>query len=665
VSTHPPHPNPPTDAASALLVGGRYRLAQRIGSGGMGVVWLAMDEVLRRRVAVKELHHRWGSSEQTVAAGRKRSLREARAAAALRHPNIVGVYDIVEHSDRPWIVMEFVAGRSLSDVVADGGPLPVDRAVRIGLQLLAALQAAHAAGVTHRDVKPANVLVDDGDVVRLTDFGLASMQDAEALTETGALLGTPGYLAPEQARGLTPGPPADIFGLGATLYFAVEGVGPFHRDGYLPMLAAYAKHDVRTPQRAEELTAALLRLLAADPAKRPTAEQARLLLLGSGVRRSGPSRRSVLAAGAVAAALTGAGLWWGRPDASGGAAAPSTPSAPAAPSRAAHRLLPMWDRDDLQSPVVVGSLLVGVNDGGVMAVEIQTGMVRWRHETSHRVSVKRLGAQRVFVENEAGAYSVLGSADGAVVWRGESVIATGVEGLVLANDGNKTLTAFEPAGGRRLWRLRVAEELAAEFVPGPDGLICGILKVGDGREPWWVCGISRETGKIAWRTAMGGTRLPEALWGDGRHIHALAVDRMEWGLAAIDPRNGALGPAAPFAKVVPGGGVPFVTSVKVVGGLAVLALSDRRMSLDHSGLVATAPGAVRWRRPLLNPITAVTGDGGLLAASYDSVLTELDPATGQVLDSSPLGGPVDTLSVRSDVLVESTGTYTSAYRLRR
>jgi tRNA A-37 threonylcarbamoyl transferase component Bud32 len=272
---------------AAVVVGGRYHLLSRLGSGGMGVVWLARDAVLGRQVAVKEIRQGWGSSEQTLAQGRERSRREARIAAALHHPGIVTVYDIIEHDGRPWIVMEFVSGRSLKDVVTEDGPLTAEATAEIGISLLSALRAAHAAGVTHRDVKPSNVLISDDGAVRLTDFGVATMQDADSLTETGAVLGTPGYLAPEQADGLPAGPAADVFGLAATLYYAIEGVGPFERDGFLPTLVAYARHDVRQPQRAGALGPALLRLLAMDPRKRPTAEQAEELLRGGNVRRPG------------------------------------------------------------------------------------------------------------------------------------------------------------------------------------------------------------------------------------------------------------------------------------------------------------------------------------------------------------------------------------------
>ncbi|RZU52643.1 serine/threonine protein kinase [Krasilnikovia cinnamomea] len=292
-------PGSDQESEGSQVLGGRYRMLRRIGSGGMGVVWLARDEVLHRDVAIKELHYRGGISDRGHADGYRRGLREARAAAALNHPNIVGVYDVLEHDDRPWIVMEFVSGRSLKDIVAQDGPMPAEQAAALGRQLLSALHAAHAAGITHRDVKPANVLVDDGGVVRLTDFGLATMPDAETITETGAVLGTPGYLAPEQVNGGTPGPPADVFGAGATLYHAIEGVGPFHRAGLLPMLAAYARHDLRPARNAGALEPALQRLLTADPADRPTAGQAYELLDDPALRRPRRSRRLIFTDGAA------------------------------------------------------------------------------------------------------------------------------------------------------------------------------------------------------------------------------------------------------------------------------------------------------------------------------------------------------------------------------
>ncbi|WP_412740730.1 serine/threonine-protein kinase [Krasilnikovia sp. MM14-A1259] len=287
------------ESEGSQVLGGRYRLLRRIGSGGMGVVWLARDELLHREVAIKELYYRGGTSERSHTDGYRRTLREARAAAALNHRNIVSVYDVLDHDDRPWIVMELLPGRSLKDIVAEDGPLPVERVVEIGRQLLSALAGAHAAGITHRDVKPANVLVGDDDVVWLTDFGLATMPDAETITETGAVLGTPGYLAPEQVNGGAPGPPADVFGVGATLYHAIEGVGPFHRSGLLPMLAAYARHDLRPARNAGALEPALQRLLAADPADRPTADQACQMLQDRALRRPRRSRRLIFTDGAA------------------------------------------------------------------------------------------------------------------------------------------------------------------------------------------------------------------------------------------------------------------------------------------------------------------------------------------------------------------------------
>ncbi|MEV4640514.1 protein kinase [Actinoplanes sp. NPDC049548] len=452
-------PTPAEQSEGAVLLAGRYRLLQRIGAGGMGVVWSAQDEVLRRRVAVKELRHSWGSTDRTVAAGRERSLREARAAAALHHPHIVAVYDIVEHDERPWIVMELVAGRSLKDIVGEDGALPVERAVPIGLQLLSALQVAHAAGITHRDVKPANVLISGGDVVRLTDFGLATMQDAETLTETGAVLGTPGYLAPEQAKGLTPGPPADVFGLGATLYFAIEGVGPFQRDGYLPMLVAYARHEIRPPWHAGSLAPALMRLLAADPAKRPTAEEAHELLLGGPVRRPRQlSRRALFAGGAVAVA---AGV--------GATTAMSWGTATAPPPRTPGLGAPAWHRDDLREPIVLGPLLVGMTTNGVRAVDVATGDQRWNRPVRGVASLAVFDENLALVEEEY-TFRVLDGTTGAP--RGgrpaaaKGIIA-GLGGLFLAIEAPSSLTGYDGRTGRKKWRLRGPATSAGSTPPAP------------------------------------------------------------------------------------------------------------------------------------------------------------------------------------------------------
>ncbi len=267
-----------TPAPELTLVAGRYRLGPLLGQGGMGRVWAAHDEVLERGVAVKEVLVPPAVPEAEREALVARTLREARAAARVRHPRVVTVYDVVEHDARPWIVLQLLAPRTLADVLAEEGPLDPARAARIGLQVLDGLTAVHAAGVLHRDVKPGNVLFGpDGDAV-LADFGVAALDDDAAVTSTGLVLGSPAYLAPERARGATPTPAADLWSLGATLFAAVEGRSPFHRHGPLPTLGALLTEDVPAAPAAGALAPAVAALLTKDPAARADADRARALL---------------------------------------------------------------------------------------------------------------------------------------------------------------------------------------------------------------------------------------------------------------------------------------------------------------------------------------------------------------------------------------------------
>jgi serine/threonine protein kinase len=265
-------------------IAGRYRLLSRLGEGGMGTVWRARDEVLHREVAVKEVRAPAGLPTPEVERMYARLEREAWAAARVAHRNVVTVYDVATEDGRPWIVMELVRGLALSDLLDAEGPLPPRRAAHIGAEVLAALRAAHEAGVLHRDVKPGNVLLaNDGRVV-LTDFGIAMVEGSSALTMTGEVVGSPEYLAPERALGRTPGPESDLWSLGVLLYAAVEGSSPFRQDTPLSTLRAVVDEELPPPRRAGPLTSVIEGLLRKDPAGRLSAEAAEqdLRLIGAG-----------------------------------------------------------------------------------------------------------------------------------------------------------------------------------------------------------------------------------------------------------------------------------------------------------------------------------------------------------------------------------------------
>ncbi|MYR41868.1 serine/threonine-protein kinase [Streptomyces sp. SID5910] len=260
------------------LVAGRYRLGESIGSGGMGRVWRAHDEVLHRVVAIKELTaaHYVSESDQAILLARTRG--EARAAARINHSAVVTVHDVLEHDGRPWIVMELVEGRSLADAVKEDERVAPREAARIGLWVLRALRAAHTAGVLHRDVKPGNVLLADDGRVLLTDFGIAQIEGDSTITRTGEVVGSVDYLAPERVRGHDPGPASDLWALGATLYTAVEGRSPFRRTSPLTTMQAVVEEDASEPLHAGPLAPVISALLRKDPADRPGATEAEHLL---------------------------------------------------------------------------------------------------------------------------------------------------------------------------------------------------------------------------------------------------------------------------------------------------------------------------------------------------------------------------------------------------
>jgi hypothetical protein len=276
-------------------VGGRYTLRSMIGTGGMGTVWDAQDEVLRRSVAIKEVTFPRGlpTAERELLC--ERTFREARAAAALNHPAVVRVFDVVEDDGRPWIVMELLDARSLADIVREDGPMAPHAVAAIGVAVLGALETAHAAGVLHRDVKPGNVLVGAEGRTTLTDFGVARSPGESPLTSTGLLLGSPQYIAPERARGQACGPASDLWSLGATLYAAVEGRAPFDAGDPLPTMTAIVSEPPQPMTLAGPLAPVLLGLLTKEPEDRFDHARARagLAAVAAGQATAGTGRRSV------------------------------------------------------------------------------------------------------------------------------------------------------------------------------------------------------------------------------------------------------------------------------------------------------------------------------------------------------------------------------------
>jgi eukaryotic-like serine/threonine-protein kinase len=253
------------DFMQPQLIAGRYQVSRAIGCGGMGTVWLCRDEVLGRQVAVKQI----GALPGESATETKRAMREARSAAALNHPNVVAVYDVVEHDGRPWLVMEYVEGQTLADEISRDGQLSPQRVADIGAQLASALARAHERRIVHRDVKPGNVLIDRAGRPKISDFGIARRHGDDQITQTGFVTGTPGYLSPELVRGGDPASASDVWALGATLYAAVEGQSPYEpRGNPIALLRAIATERPRPMTRAGALGPAIDAMMREDPAGR-------------------------------------------------------------------------------------------------------------------------------------------------------------------------------------------------------------------------------------------------------------------------------------------------------------------------------------------------------------------------------------------------------------
>ncbi|WP_200308864.1 serine/threonine-protein kinase [Streptomyces adelaidensis] len=316
-----------------LLLAERYRLVDTIGSGGMGRVWRAHDEVLHRVIAVKELTAALYVSENERAVLLARTRAEARAAARINHSAVVTVHDVLEHDNRPWIVMELVEGVSLADAVKERGRIEAREAARIGMWVLRALRAAHRAGVLHRDVKPGNVLLAEDGRVMLTDFGIAQVEGDTTITRTGEIVGSVDYIAPERVRGQEPGPASDLWSLGATLYTAVDGKSPFRRTTPLTTMQAVVSEEAAEPVHGGPLGPVITALLRKDPAVRPGVEEAEQLLAEAAEGRRPrvaqayvPTRQQVGGAGADGGGgdVRGAREGLGAPGAPGAHIAPGS-----------------------------------------------------------------------------------------------------------------------------------------------------------------------------------------------------------------------------------------------------------------------------------------------------------------------------------------------------
>ncbi|PXY23980.1 serine/threonine-protein kinase [Prauserella flavalba] len=338
------------------LIAGRYRLAERLGAGAMGEVWKGEDERLNRTVALKQLHLRTALDAAGAGDLRARAMREGRIAARLMHPNAIAIFDVVEEEGYPWLVMEYLPSTSLADLLATRGSLPPAEVAEIGRQVAEALAAAHRSGIIHRDVKPANVLLADNGVAKISDFGISRAAGDVTLTATGLVAGTPAYFAPEVARGSDADERSDVFSLGSTLYHAVEGNPPFGRpDNAIALLHRVSQGEIDPPRHAGPLTPVLLRLLHPDPDERPGMTEAGQALAavatGTTAAPAAPApaadpRRRRLAAVVVAAllvlAVLGAGLWFllsgDDQQAGGDTPRPSVPatSAPTNPATSAE-----------------------------------------------------------------------------------------------------------------------------------------------------------------------------------------------------------------------------------------------------------------------------------------------------------------------------------------
>ncbi|WET81752.1 serine/threonine-protein kinase [Amycolatopsis sp. QT-25] len=334
-------PQQTQQATGARIVAGRYALLGELGRGGMGVVWRAQDQVIGRQVAIKEL--KFPNAPEDASVLTERMLREVRSAGRLNDPAVVTVYDVVTENGATCIVMELVEAPTLADLVRDRGPLPAQQVALVGERVLSALRAAHAAGIVHRDVKPANIMVAPDGRVKLTDFGIAHAADDPRLTTSGMIVGSPAFMAPERVEGRDALPESDLWSLGTTLFFAAEGIVAFERSTTAATLHAIMTEAPYLTRIQGPLAAAILGLLVTKPEARMSYDQVRSLLAAAQGVQAQPTPPS------------------------GGTAMPhpGLPMTRLAPAPAKRDLRPLWL--SLAAVAVIGALVGGIFLGRWMA----------------------------------------------------------------------------------------------------------------------------------------------------------------------------------------------------------------------------------------------------------------------------------------------------------
>jgi hypothetical protein len=448
--------------ASGSLVAGRYRLTGLVGQGGMGRVWRCRDELLDREVAVKEILLSNGVSTGLSHEAAERAIREARAAARLRHPSIITIYDVVMHDEKPWIIMEFIGGRSLAQEIATRGRLDWEQVARIGAALADALGHAHIAGIVHRDLKPANVLLA-ADRIVITDFGIARILDESVrLTSSAVLVGTPQYMPPEQLDGELVQAPGDMWALGATLYTAVEGHPPFEGQTLSAVWSAILIRPLPRPQYADALAPILSDLMTKEPGQRPDAQAAgaRLAVLRK------PQSPTAQAAAAPAPASTAAARGiddspWPRtetfPHQAGGPATPAAPPSPLTARTWALRNGPDLIADMAFSPD--GHLIAACDRYGNLGIwDTATGALLHHQENGIR-RPGHTGREVLFFSR---------------------AIAFSPDGHLLALASHATVQVWDPASGERRNTLSIPKRkdspsnrrtTSLSFTPDGNGIV--------------------------------------------------------------------------------------------------------------------------------------------------------------------------------------------------